>query len=188
MDERCGQLLIEENRRKSPLRQKRRRTWLRPGKARQRPLFRKAPPASSGGVNTWPESSGTLWTLKLDQERTVGEIYSTVTNAKQGGQSFALTLKPAKGVLFADLGTQRSKATYPGVETANYGTTVPRAQVWSGWDAEISDDILGGGSDNVGATWGVKFSNGSLALLWYDSCSPGTQNGYTQSNTTFTFK
>lgn len=143
--------------------------------------------ASSGPVNCWSEGSGTMWTLKLDQGRTVGELYRKVSDASQGGLNFDVNLKPASGVLFADLGTQRSNATYTEVQTGSYGTTIPRAEVWDGWDAEISDDIFAGGSDNLGATWGVKFSDGSLVLLWYDNCSPGNQ-WQQEVSTTFTFK
>lgn len=147
--------------------------------------------ASSGSVSTWNESNASLWTLALGQGRVVGELYRQVTSDPSLGKDFTVTLKPASGVLFADLGTQRGKASYTEVETATYGSSVPRAKLWDGNDMEISDDIWAGGADNLGATWGVQFADGSKLLLWYDSCSPKEQDssqGPIEHNTTFTFK
>lgn len=128
--------------------------------------------ASSGFLDVWNSSGGPLWMLSLPQGKSVFGVNMEVT--WPDGQHVCdifLTLQP--GVQIADLGNARDSAGYIGTVTASYGTELPMPHIWRG------EAWHGSGQErpkNVGATWGVKFSEGLYALLWLDSIIPDNPN------------
>jgi hypothetical protein len=144
--------------------------------------------ADSDFLNVWG-SAGNIWSLSLGQGRNVFTLNLQVNGDGTPGkeQDFSVYLNLQQGVQVADLGGARGGAGYDAVINASYGTGVPMSQVWSGYCFNLSDDIFGENPVNVGATWGVKFSDGLLALLWLDNVYP---NGdyYGTHLWAFTFK
>ena len=128
--------------------------------------------ASSGFLNVWG-SAGTIWNLSLGQGRNVFALNLQVRGDGTPGQEqdFDVYLALQPGVQIANLGTAGGGAGYDAVLNGSYGTGVPMSHVWGGYCLNLSDDVFGESPDNVGATWGVKFSDGLLALLWLSSVS-----------------
>ncbi len=144
--------------------------------------------AYSDFLNVWG-SAGTIWNLSLGAGRNVFALNLQVNGDGTPGkeQDFNVYLALQSGVQLADLGGARGGAGYDAVLNGSYGTGVPMSQVWTGYCFNLSDNIFGENPVNVGATWGVKFSDGLLALLWLDSVSP-SGDYYGTHLWSFTFK
>jgi len=128
---------------------------------------------NSGFLNVWNPNPCVLWNLSLGPGRDVFVLNSTCDGpwdpqAPGGNFDSYLTLQP--GIQIADLGTAQLAAGYSGVMNGSYAQTHNWVYIWEGSMSNMDTNTISGqGSCNVGSTWGIKFSDGLLALLWLDS-------------------
>lgn len=137
---------------------------------------------SSGQLPTfWPPRSDPWWILEILPGRKVFALYTTMRldNVRQEVWVEAfLSILP--GVQVADLGNSREAASYDQVMNASYGTDVPMSHILSGFNNGY--DVWDQKPDNVGATWGVKFNDGLLGVIWFHGVNQQ------DSNMSYTFK
>lgn len=122
--------------------------------------------ASSPYVDVWYEpQSGVVWTLDMFHGRNAISLFLGIQDNPSGKFRVVNVVLPS-GVLVANLGTAGPTAGYNAVINGNYGGSVPNNELYIGIGEYDSESV-----ENVGATWGVKFSDGRFALLWFQNAA-----------------
>ncbi|HUI30574.1 MAG TPA: hypothetical protein VLX91_10185 [Candidatus Acidoferrales bacterium] len=138
--------------------------------------------ASSGYLPTfWPPRSDPWWIIEILTGRKVFALYTTMRLDSERQEVWVeafLSIVP--GVRVANLGYTREAASYDQVLNAEYGTDVPMSHILSGFNNGY--DVWDQKPDNVGATWGVKFNDGLLGIIWFHGVNQQ------DSNISYTFK
>jgi hypothetical protein len=136
---------------------------------------------SSGPVtlNAPPSTSKTTtpWTLVIDDDRPVFDL--NVDAACTGADdwiTFRIWLELKPGVEVADLGTSGVNASIGDLANATYSASLPETDIYTyGSYYAFTDPHPHDPSYEdvsyplpVGATWGVKFSDGKKILVWFE--------------------
>ncbi len=136
--------------------------------------------ASSNWCAVWADNpkGGVFWSLKLWDGRDALDLSLVVTDNPSGQFREVYAGLPA-GVVAADFGKQGVNTPASAWAQAQYGGLAGN-RLYIGVGEYDSEN-----TENVGQTWGLKFPDGRLVLLWYAS---GQSNGYIFSDSwQFTF-
>lgn len=118
--------------------------------------------ASSSWCAVWADQprSGVFWSLKLWDGRNALDLSLVVTDNPSGQYREVYAGLPA-GVVAADFGHQGVNTPASAWAQAQYGG-LANSQLYVGVGEYDSEQPM-----NVGQTWGLKFPDGRLVLLWY---------------------